>query len=111
MTRFTKLLAIAAAAGGLLGVAGTASAHPPKVVVVGGYTPNPFPYPNPGPFPPPRVDFDFVVVYKTSIFAPPVVFGKFETLGGARVAALRLESLGFPVRIVPVRDFHNGWRW
>ena len=110
MTRFTKLLAVAAVLGGLVGFAGTASAHPPKVVIVPGITPKPFPFPNPGPFPP-RVDFDFVVLYKPSIFAPSIVFGKFETLNGARIAALRLESFGFPVKIVPVRDFNNGFRW
>ena len=108
MTRFNKCLTATAVAVGL-GLAATptaSAAHPPKVIVVGGYNPNPFPYPfpNPGPFPPPRVDFDFVVLYKPSIFGPPVVFGKFETLNGARIAGLRLESFGFPVKIVPVRD-------
>jgi hypothetical protein len=111
MIRLKNLLAVAAVAVGL-GFAATPSAsaaHPPKVVVIGGYTPNlyPLPFPNPGPFPPPRVDFDFVVVYKPSIFTPPIVYGKFETLHGARIAALRLESFGYPVRIVPVRDYHN----
>ena len=113
MTLFNKCLAATVVAIGLGFVATpTASAaQPPKVIVVGGYTPFPYPFPNPGPFPPPRVDFDFVVLYKPSTFAPPVVFGKFQTLNGARIAALRLESFGFPVKIVPVRDFNNGWRW
>jgi hypothetical protein len=106
----TKCLAVAAVVVGLLfaGTA-TATAGQPKVIVKPSILPYPYPYPFPSPFP--RVDFDYVVVYKPSVFAPPVVYGKFETFNGAQIAALRLESLGLPARIVRVRDDYNGWRW
>ena len=127
MKILTKILAATAVVVGL-GFAGTSTAeasHPQKVIVQAGYNPFPFPYPypfplpypNPGPFPGPfpnpipRVDIDYVVVYKTGVFGPQKVYGKFETLTGARSAALRLESFGYPVRIVPVRDYNNNWRW
>jgi hypothetical protein len=121
MKLFTKLLTATAVVIGI-GFAGTATAgaaHPQKVIVQPGILPYPypFPFPYPGPFPGPfpkpipRVDFDYVVVYKPSVFAPAVVYGKFETFNGAQIAALRLQSLGVPTRIVPVRDYYNGWRW
>lgn len=122
MKMFQSGLAVAAVA---LGFAGAASAADPVKkgvidhggVAAGGVKILPHPYPNPGPFPPkphpvpPRVDFDFVVAYKPSVFAPPRVYGKFETLNAARFAALRLESFGYPVQVVPVRDFRGGWGW
>jgi hypothetical protein len=57
------------------------------------------------------VDFDYVVLYKASIFSPVLTYGKFETLNGARIAALKLEQFGFPTKVVRVRDFNNGWQW
>lgn len=127
MTMLKRWLAAGVAA---VGFAGTAAAGPVHPVQKGGVivfptfpAPQPFPFPNPGPFPPrplpfpqpfpnpPRVDFDFVVVYKPTFFGGPVVFGKFETRRGAEAAAFRLELQGFPTKIVPVRDFNNGWRW
>jgi hypothetical protein len=112
----------AAAAAVAVGFAGTAAAADPVrgTGFFGGFFPgggwNPYPFPNPGPFPPrpvpfpPRVDFDFVVVYKTG-FGPSRVYGRFENFRTAQAAAFRLEAFGYPTKIVPVRDFNNGFRW
>jgi hypothetical protein len=124
MRYFKKTLAVLAVAVGFGVFAGQATASDPRVQpqFIGGYTPKPFPYPNPGPFPPrplpfpypgpfpPRVDFDYVVVYKPSIFSPWRVYGKFETLNQARFAERRLEAFGLPARTERVRDFGGiGW--
>ena len=121
MSGVTRWVAAAVA----VGFAGAASAADPvrPAGFFGGYFPGngwnpyPYPYPNPGPFPPrpvpfpPRVDFDFVVVYKTSPFAPARVYGRFETSRSAQAAAFRLEAFGYATRIVPVRDYDNGFAW
>jgi len=111
MRFFTKMMAATAVVVGL-GFAGSATAnaaHPPQVVVNPSFAPYPFPYPYPfpGPFPFPRVDYDYVVFYKPSIFAPWQVYGKFETLHKAQITALRLQQFGTATRIERVRGF--GW--
>jgi hypothetical protein len=52
----------------------------------------------------PRVDFDYVVIYKPSIFTPWRAYGTYETQHQAQHAARRLEFAGVAVRIERVRD-------
>lgn len=110
MIGFKRWLAVAAVAVGFaVSGASTATAAPPQFN--GGYLSNgyvPKPFPNPGPFPP-RVDFDYVVIYKASIFSPWRSYGKFETYHQARYAEQRLALFGYATRIERVRDFRGGW--
>ncbi len=105
MRRFTKILAVAVAVAGLGFASSTANAAEPGLRY----------YPtihNPGPFPIQSVDYDYLVIYKPSIFSPWRVYGKFETLPEARFAERRLEWQGFAVGVERVRDYHGGWhRW
>jgi hypothetical protein len=108
MTRFTKWLAAVAVVAGV-GFASQAASAAGPVVVQPTFYPNPGPFPpRPLPYPGPRVDYDYVVIYKPSFFAPWVVYGKFETYSQARHAERRLEWNGFAVRIERVRDHHHG---
>ena len=114
MNYLTKLLTAAAVVVGV-GFAGTATAaagQPQKVTAQPSILPYPYPFPYPGPFPKPfpRVDHDYVVFYKPSIFSGWRVYGKFETRNGAQIAALKLERFGTPTRIERVRGFGGiGW--
>lgn len=106
MLGFKRWLAVAAVAVGFaVATASPASAANPYPhlntgFVPGGYFPRPLP---------PRIDFDYVVIYKASIFSPWRAYGKFETLHQARHAEQRLALFGCATRIERVRDYHSGW--
>ncbi|HSQ56107.1 MAG TPA: hypothetical protein VLM40_10235 [Gemmata sp.] len=106
----TKCAAAVAVVVGLgFASAGSAAAHPPRVILQPSITPYPYVYPSPYPATFPRVDRDYLVYYRPSVIAPWQVYGRFETHFGAERAVDSLQRFGLPTRIQRVRDFGIGW--